>query len=464
MDQSAQSVDEPTQIPVQSFTPILGTLLLSPNSFVGGPARFAVVELLNRVRRADAKDCRESQRREQSASGSGSISSEQRKGRADVMAKSSQDSDEEDGYSPAGLFGSLERRLFEREMVQQVVIGMGRLDLPDEQAQVIAQAGEIAHTSGIPTLVSTAHTHHAQDNEASYFPAVDLIQTDYLAENSSTPSASAQLPQSSPSLSRLSSPRSSDGASPSSIRSTPSLTSTDYSPSSIKPGSVSSSPAPITPPNSVQYTQLVSEDMKGHRSPHLASPPLVGNDDLEISEVWDSAHSANVLGPRPQSPCVVGSPPYNLNSLSPRPSSPPLSTPRPPSPRPSSSMLPDKMTHAPVQSSVVEPGSIPVEFHPSFIPGMASTNPLQASGLAYHTSHENVEMSAQQQLEEEDEAIDEAQLGEEASVGRLSSMSLMAAVTATGELYFFDFPISGVCRGWRGSSLHSAPRDSPAPQ
>jgi len=43
----------PTPLSVQSFTPILGTLLLSPNSLVGGPTRYAVVELLRRVRRAD---------------------------------------------------------------------------------------------------------------------------------------------------------------------------------------------------------------------------------------------------------------------------------------------------------------------------------------------------------------------------------------------------------------------------
>ena len=45
----------PTRISVQAFTPILGTLLLSPNGMVGGPARFAVVELLRRVQREDEK-------------------------------------------------------------------------------------------------------------------------------------------------------------------------------------------------------------------------------------------------------------------------------------------------------------------------------------------------------------------------------------------------------------------------
>ena len=40
-----------TLISVQSFTPILGTLLLSTNPHVGVPARFAVVELLKRIRK-----------------------------------------------------------------------------------------------------------------------------------------------------------------------------------------------------------------------------------------------------------------------------------------------------------------------------------------------------------------------------------------------------------------------------
>ncbi|KAG9318787.1 armadillo-type protein [Chiua virens] len=42
-----------TLISVQAFTPILGTLLLSPNGMVSGSARYAVVDLLCRIRKAD---------------------------------------------------------------------------------------------------------------------------------------------------------------------------------------------------------------------------------------------------------------------------------------------------------------------------------------------------------------------------------------------------------------------------
>ncbi|KAJ2966054.1 hypothetical protein NUW54_g13919 [Trametes sanguinea] len=50
---STQSDGGLTVISVQAFTPLLGTLLLSPHTLVSGPARYAVVELLRRLRRAD---------------------------------------------------------------------------------------------------------------------------------------------------------------------------------------------------------------------------------------------------------------------------------------------------------------------------------------------------------------------------------------------------------------------------
>ena len=193
----------PTRISVQAFTPILGTLLLSPNGMVGGPARFAVVELLRRVKKEDEKDkerARKGRQRSRSASvGEGEVPVEEEeqleddmrlrlrlppagtrrareasvderekvedvgvqtvdvmvsaedRGRADGVARpdglamvvdglyarsetddGDDEEEEEETYSPIGLFGQAERRMFEREMLHQVVIGMGRLDMPDE--------------------------------------------------------------------------------------------------------------------------------------------------------------------------------------------------------------------------------------------------------------------------------------------------------------------------------------------
>lgn len=95
-----------TRLSVQAFTPILGTLLLSQNALVGTPARNAVVELLKRIWHADERE----------AGRPPHPLSEGEMPRLD--------------YS-TGLLQRHERRLFERELVHQVVIGMGRLDLPD---------------------------------------------------------------------------------------------------------------------------------------------------------------------------------------------------------------------------------------------------------------------------------------------------------------------------------------------
>ncbi|KAF8522216.1 ARM repeat-containing protein [Hysterangium stoloniferum] len=89
-DDSLEAQGNPPLLPVQSFTPILGSLLIDHNSLIGGPARFAVVEILNRLHAAN-------------------------------------DTGEDDQ-----LFGIRERQILEQEIIHQVIIGMGRLDISDE--------------------------------------------------------------------------------------------------------------------------------------------------------------------------------------------------------------------------------------------------------------------------------------------------------------------------------------------
>jgi len=92
------SDDEVTLISVQAFTPILATLLLSSNGVVSGSTRFAIVELLARIHRAD-------------------------------------DLGDHHADDPShGLFGRHERSLFEEEVIQQLVIGMGRLESDENDA------------------------------------------------------------------------------------------------------------------------------------------------------------------------------------------------------------------------------------------------------------------------------------------------------------------------------------------
>lgn len=93
-------------ISVQAFTPILGTLLLSPNPQVGGIARYAVVDLLERIRKADDA-------------------------KADNLALTHPNGDM-DFSLVTGFFGPQERAMFQDEILQQVVIGMGHLDIDAE--------------------------------------------------------------------------------------------------------------------------------------------------------------------------------------------------------------------------------------------------------------------------------------------------------------------------------------------
>lgn len=131
-------------ISVQAFTPILGTLLLSSNGSVSGPARCTVVDLLGRIRKAD--DAHEP----------GSANTEPL----------------DHGY---GLFGRAQRQMLEEELIHQLVIGIGRLDASAEDED----AAEIYYdaTARTPAGEFPGGRHCAssssEDDQASvnpYFP------------------------------------------------------------------------------------------------------------------------------------------------------------------------------------------------------------------------------------------------------------------------------------------------------
>ncbi|KAG1877876.1 armadillo-type protein [Suillus subalutaceus] len=116
-----QSDDQVTLISVQAFTPILATLLLSSNGVVSGSTRSAIVELLARIHKADDLGDQH----------------------ADVLSY--------------GLFGRHERMLFEEEVIQQLVIGMGRLEPGEDETD---------------------------PDEVWYTPALEVPQPDPLPSNS----------------------------------------------------------------------------------------------------------------------------------------------------------------------------------------------------------------------------------------------------------------------------------------
>ncbi|KAJ3987159.1 armadillo-type protein [Lentinula detonsa] len=100
-------------ISVQAFTPILGTLLLSPNVLVGGATRYAVVALLGRIKRVNSLESK-------------------------IGSESPNVRDDEENIV-IGLFGKEERALFEKEILFQVVIGMGRLDSGEPEDELDKQ-------------------------------------------------------------------------------------------------------------------------------------------------------------------------------------------------------------------------------------------------------------------------------------------------------------------------------------
>ncbi|KAJ7063195.1 armadillo-type protein [Mycena amicta] len=202
-DVEATVYSSPTStIPVQAFTPTLGTLLLSPNSKVYGGAKYAIVNILAKMRKLDDREAE------------GIVPS-----RSPLVSgsESEYDSDEDNEDLSVGLFGKEERLMFEHELLQQVVIGMGRLDAEDD-VDVDSNSGHISHEAtpeswsapvlGIavatpeedshsqyrnltpPELVQPEKISPAAEPVTSYFPALPAYSVPSPgSSNSSTPSS-----------------------------------------------------------------------------------------------------------------------------------------------------------------------------------------------------------------------------------------------------------------------------------
>ncbi|KAJ7273605.1 armadillo-type protein, partial [Mycena haematopus] len=198
-------------ISVQAFTPILGTLLL--NSKVGGAARYVVVNILTRMRKLNDWE----------SGSAASPTSEDEESAEDI---------------PVGLFGREERLMFEQELLQQVVIGMGRLDV------LIRKMTEWARHSGDNLVQVTS-----LDEEAGGEPRVtsptepekhDEVQPAGAIVNPYFPVSPPYRPLS---------PGSSNSSTPSTITDSSSSSSSSSSPA-VFPGNVPSpsSSASDTPP------------------------------------------------------------------------------------------------------------------------------------------------------------------------------------------------------------------------
>ncbi|KAI0636799.1 hypothetical protein C8Q77DRAFT_1215727 [Trametes polyzona] len=405
-----QSEDTPTAIPVQAFTPLLGTLLLSPNGMVGGSARYAVVELLRRLRRADQ---REDDERASVSSSSDDMSVDGQSSQRISSPTPSQAAEEQDAeeHADVGLFQRNERRLFEHELVYQVVIGMGRLDMDDGRADQQEEFFDQTPGSGVSTAVPTPQAEVTTASTDSYFPATSLLG---LAAGSdmTTPMPPSPPPQTTESASNT-------NAAPSPVPS-PSPPASSGSSISDSPGnSCSSTPSltSLTSSSSGGYSDNVEYDAPDQLSFGLGEMPKE-EEEPSVPMAVDEVAGAELRMPVPEE----WMPTNPLARHAALPTTPPFEVPPPPSPPPVAAPVPVSVEALPVTGlpllQVQAPSNSPV----------TETAPRMSGGWLSPSS------AAKSLAAAEEVQDDGSDVNEEAAVGRLSSMSLMAAVTASGSI------------------------------
>ena len=344
---------------VQAFTPILGTLLLSVNGNVGSNARSAIVGILRRINRLDNIEDGMDHTQVVDKGGGGTIMP------ADPWIEGFDDLD----LTP-GLFERKQRRLFEDELLRQIVIGMARLDMPEEPQPPQGTPYYDALQPPTPYYDRTPYYDALQSPEVlinppsardSYFPAV--VTGSYEMSDSVNAQAEDSTPKLTPPQRRLAcnSPQSvSDGSTP------------ELSPSGLTP-----TIKPTAGGNNTTYLDSSNDSDKTTPAPGRPDMDSIIPDVTiyEGDDDWSPRHDQTWMPPQefeesPQSP--VAAYPWMSESVI-------------------------FGEHAP-QNKHRDTLSCPVA-------GVASLG----------DSHESVE--------------DE----EQAAMGRLSSMSLMAAVTASGK-------------------------------
>lgn len=391
------AIGGPALISVQSFTPILGTLLLSPNTHVGGPARYAVVELLRRVRKADDFE-------------HNTITQLP----ADPTIHPLDEGGDDERYSDVGLFGEEQRRLFEREMIHQVVIGMGKLDLPEDQLVEVESTSGSGFTTAVGTPLNGQAVHPVHRSSPglgdSYFPPVSPPSSEYQSESGTSHYGAPRL-----------------------------------SPVAMYPSSSAQSLAISMPPPITSFADFAASG--------LLSPPL------EMTPSPSMSMSASPFGPSPfMSPSLMPSAASSMSTSalvsgsSASVISPPSALRTPSTPGPSSSLpVPLNLNLAPQPPSSSfsdsHSGSFNITASVSATPGSGTWIPPRSPGdLPFGSEEERQRFGSGLEVGSGvpthvanwagENGVDEGDLGEEAAIGRLSSMSLMAAVTASGKYFF----------------------------
>ncbi|KIM49226.1 hypothetical protein M413DRAFT_21488 [Hebeloma cylindrosporum] len=166
-------------ISVQAFTPILGTLLLSSNTRVGGAARYAVVDLLSRMKKADDKE-------------RGAFRHHPHRSPGEMIhpweiSKNSRDLDDDDEAPlQTGMF----------EILQQVVIGMGRLDVDyePEQEPIEQPSMQIDRSNPYFPATPSSNPQQSRSNYASWYAAAASPEPSSTPARLSHPSTNAFSP------------------------------------------------------------------------------------------------------------------------------------------------------------------------------------------------------------------------------------------------------------------------------
>lgn len=193
--ESFASTSSTVTIPVEAFTPILGTLLLGTSEKVITPARFAILDMLSRMRRADARE-----------TGVGRVpSSSSSQANIAFLSNNLIEDDDESPCPATGLFKMEERGMFRQELLHSVIIGMSRLDMDDEPMDVDEPSPQ-ANTEAKPGS-GTSHSNRpspSSQQENPYFPSLSH-SSNSTRSASSTPPASPPTGQKSRNETRTSS-------------------------------------------------------------------------------------------------------------------------------------------------------------------------------------------------------------------------------------------------------------------
>ena len=348
---------------VQAFTPILGTLLLSVNGNVGSNARSAVVGILRRIKRLDDIEDGADHTRVADKGGETNIPT-------DPWTEGFDDID----LTP-GPFEWKQRRLLEDELLRQVVIGMARLDMHDEEPTTAQgtpyfdalqpQTPYFDRTPYYDALQSPEVLINPASARDSYFPAVVTGPHGVLDfGNGQAEDPTSRLTPTQPRLA-CNSPQ------PPSDDSTPELSPSGMT-SSIKPATDGNGP-----------TSPGSSSSSGKTPPGAGSSDMDGVTIYEEDD-WGSRHDQNWMPPQefeesPQSP--VSAYPWMSEGV----------------------IFGEHVLGDKQEDSLGCPAG---------------------GAMSLGDCHDGVE--------------DE----EQAAMGRLSSMSLMAAVTVSGEFLSFESPRS----------------------